>query len=253
MAIKRDLFSLDIPFDHAHAEDVLEQICREFDFIDVGSIGKSILGRSIRIITIGKGKKNVLFVGGHHGMEWITSAILYGFILDFCNEYKRQNTIYDICTRILFETRTIYIVPMLNPDGIDYAIHGVDKTNPLCSRVVGMNGSDDFSCWQANARGVDLNHNYNAGFAEYKHVERDLGILSGAPTKFSGEYAESEPETRALCNFCRSRMPELALTLHTQGEEIFYTSNCYSADRSLQLGDAVSCRSEEHTSELQSP
>ena len=31
--------------------------------------------------------------------------------------------------------------------------------------------SDDFSHWQANARGVDLNHNYDSGFYEYKKIE----------------------------------------------------------------------------------
>jgi hypothetical protein len=78
----------------------------------------------------------------------------------------------------------------------------------------------DFSEWQANARGVDLNHNYEAGFFEYKRLEEAEGITAGK-TRFSGEYPESEPETRALASFIRTLMPEAIVSLHTQGEEIF--------------------------------
>ena len=52
----------------------------------------------------------------------------------------------------------------------------------------------DFTHWQANARGVDLNHNYDAGFLEYKQIEAEQGILGGGPTRYSGECPESEPE-----------------------------------------------------------
>ena len=35
----------------------------------VGTLTRSILGRDIPMITLGKGKKTVLYVGAHHGME----------------------------------------------------------------------------------------------------------------------------------------------------------------------------------------
>ena len=112
---------------------------------------------------------------------------------------------------------------MLNPDGVDYQIRGVQKENPLYDRVGSMNGgSFDFSTWQANARGVDLNHNYDAGFREYKRIEAEANVPCGAPTRYSGQEPESEPEVRALCNFIRCQNDlRLVLTLHTQGEEIF--------------------------------
>jgi g-D-glutamyl-meso-diaminopimelate peptidase len=129
---------------------------------------------------------------------------------------------------------------MLNPDGVEYSLHGVESENVLHSRLIKMNGGSlDFSHWQANARGVDLNHNYNAGFEEYKIIERTNGISYG-PTKFSGEYSESEPETRALCSFIRFLRPELALTLHTQGEEIYYTSGERSCALSLPIVKTLS-------------
>ena len=46
-------------------------------------------------------------------------------------------------------------------------------------------GSEDFTRWQANVRGVDLNHNYDAGFDAYKQLEPSLGITGGGPTRQS--------------------------------------------------------------------
>ena len=129
---------------------------------------------------------------------------------------------------------------MLNPDGVDYSIHGVKMNNIIRERLIKMNNrTDDFTHWQANARGVDLNHNYNAGFEEYKIIEHQQNIVHGA-SKYSGEYSESEPETRALCNFVRFERPELALTLHTQGEEIYYTSGEKSSVNSLPIAKTLS-------------
>ena len=84
-----------------------------------------------------------------------------------------------------------------------------------------MSGGD-FSHWQANARGVDLNHNYKEGFDSYKAVERERGICPG-PTLYSGEYPESEPESRFAASLVRALRPCLTVSLHSQGEELYFT------------------------------
>ena len=206
-------------FDYKELEKIVSEIQSKYNFVEIGTLGNSILGKSIPRITIGKGKTSIFYIGAHHGMEWITSALLMQFTKDFCEGYRNYSSVFDISTRVIFETRKLHIIPMLNPDGVDYAIHGLEKSNVLKERLIKMNGGNDFSRWQANARGVDLNHNYCCGFKEYKIIEKSLGIFGGAPTKYSGEYSESEPETRALCNFARFEKPALALSLHTQGEE----------------------------------
>ena len=226
-------------FDHKNLEKILVKLKNKYEFIEIGTLGNSIFGKSIPRLTLGNGSKNVIYIGGHHGMEWMTSALLMQFVHDFCEEYQKGTNIFDVSTRVLFETRKIHIVPMLNPDGIDYAIHGMNENNIMHNRLLKMNGSADFSHWQANARGVDLNHNYNAGFSEYKIIEGKENITPGV-TKYSGEYPESEPETRALCNFVRFERPSLALTLHTQGEEIYYTSSEKSSPLSLSLAKTLS-------------
>ena len=206
-------------------------------------LGESVLGRSIPMITLGEGKKTFLDIGAHHGMEWMTSVLLLRFINEYGEALKEGRRIYNTHIPYLFKERRIIIVPMLNPDGVSYAIEGVSRSNPLASRLERMNPiHPDYSHWQANARGVDLNHNYDAGFAEYKQIERQLGIHGGGPTRYSGECPESEPEVGYLCNFIRFNQENIhaVLTLHTQGEEIYYTSGGEMCARSLSMAKALS-------------
>ncbi len=221
----------------------LSLFAERYPFLGFETLGESILGRSIPLITLGEGDKTFLYVGTHHGMEWITSVLLLRFINEYGEATREGRRIYHVHLPYLFKQRRILIVPMLNPDGVSYAIEGVKKENPLFERLEHMNPRHpDYSHWQANARGVDLNHNYDAGFAEYKQLERREGITGGAPTRYSGETPESEPEVGYLCNYLRFNREKIhaILTLHTQGEEIYYTSGGKTAPRSDSIAKALS-------------
>lgn len=210
--------------DHAGMLEYVDRLCGRYPFVTYNYLGNSILGRGIPLLSIGRGKRAFLYVGAHHGMEWMTSLILLRFVSELCDAHVNHRSPYGICTSLLLEHCTLHVVPMLNPDGVEYQLHGLNEENPLYERVLRMNGgSADFSHWQANARGVDLNHNYSAGFAEYKRLEAENGILEGAPTRFSGEYPASEPEVAALCGFIAFEEDLCGLlTLHTQGREIYF-------------------------------
>ncbi len=214
------------PLDWQELSRITSLFAERYPFLTVTSLGNSILGKSIPVFRLGNGARHALYVGAHHGMEWITGILLLRFVNEFCEYYRTQKTVYRISLPIFWEEFTLHVIPMLNPDGVDYQIHGVDTENPLRRRVLDMNGgSEDFSSWQANARGVDLNHNYDAGFAEYKRIEAEASIPCGAPTRYSGQAPESEPEVRALCDYIRFHASiKPILTLHTQGEEIYYRS-----------------------------
>ena len=201
-------------------------ISERFPGTESSFIGTSILGRGILCLRIGHGKSASLFVGAHHGMEHITSLLLVKFLEDALS-CERSNTRlaggFDV--RYILAHRSIYVIPMLNPDGVEIEIHGADTAGPLKERLISMNGGNlNFASWQANARGVDLNHNYDAGFSECRKLEKEHGIYSGGPTRYGGEHPESEPETAALCRLTRFLSPELrcAVALHTQGEEIYW-------------------------------
>ena len=210
-------------FDYATLMERLHHLANTYSFLNLSYMGTSILDRAIPVLHIGNGNRRVLYVGAHHGMEWITSLVLTQFLEELCEIVESKRKVCGIYPCDLLDGYTLSVIPMLNPDGVEYQIHGVEENNPLRDRLLEMNdGSEDFSAWQANARGVDLNHNYDAGFAEYKQLEKEQNMKKGAPTRYSGECAESEPEVAALCNLMRFSAPwKGVMTLHTQGEEIF--------------------------------
>ena len=113
-------------------------------------------------------------------------------------------------------------MPCVNPDGVELRYHGAEAS-PLYERQMRMSGGD-FSTWQSNARGVDLNHNYDFAFHEYSEISRRMGIVAGA-TLFGGEYPESEPETKGIANLVRTLAPSAVVSLHSQGEEIYSFPN----------------------------
>ncbi len=229
------------PMDHSTMMGVLEEFVSRYPQMSVSVIGESILGRRIPMIFLGdnegRERRRVLYIGTHHGMEWITTAVLLRFINEYCELLRGDGMAEGVRVKRLHESCGIYVLPMLNPDGAEYVINGVSEDHVMYGRLLSMNGgSTDFSHWQANARGVDLNHNYNAGFAEYKNQEAEQGIFGGAPTRYSGESPESEPETAYLCNYLRfSRAFDAVLTLHTQGEEIYYHSGDVCAPTSEKI------------------
>lgn len=214
---------------HKDLIEKLEELSAENEIFNYYYIGESVLSRKIPIITLGdpSAKKSILYVATHHATENICTSALLSFIEEYLEAYSSIRQICQINLRYLFKMRKIYIVPMLNPDGVEYRLNGIDDTNPIKGRIIGYNsGSMDFSKWNSNARGVDLNHNYNASFEQYKEYEKENKITAG-PSKFSGEAPESEPEIQALTSFIRYYSDELQgiLTLHSQGEEIYYKSN----------------------------
>ena len=103
-------------------------------------------------------------------------------------------------------------MPLLNPDGADIVAGRIRHPRFLSEK----------SRWQANYRGVDLNHNYDAGFHLAKEMVEREGIKGPHYTKYGGEAPFSEPETKAIRDLCEKIPFDLAVALHSQGEEIYY-------------------------------
>ncbi|MEA4825454.1 MAG: M14 family metallocarboxypeptidase, partial [Clostridium sp.] len=147
---------------------------------------------------------------------------------------------YDI--RDIWNRSTIYIMPMVNPDGVDLVIDGLQRDNPYYAQLIQWNnGSTDFSqVWEANIRGVDLNHNYDASWNLSKAAEAAYGISGPGPTRYSGPYPESETETKAVADFTRSHNFRLVLAYHSQGEVIYWTYLNIIPPDSRRIGELFS-------------
>lgn len=212
---------------------------REFSELSVQTVGRSLLGRELPCLSFGRGRDAVLYVGAHHGMEHITSALVLRFVREFLSS-GRDASICGVSCAYLRARFRYFVLPMQNPDGVSLSVGGLGTAGILSERLLRMNGgSSDFTKWQANARGVDLNHNYDAGFWEYKRLEGKLGIYGGGPTRYAGEYPLSEPESAAVAALLRAVAPVGILTLHTQGGEIYYTAGGYALPRCASVARAM--------------
>jgi g-D-glutamyl-meso-diaminopimelate peptidase len=109
------------------------------------------------------------------------------------------------------------------------------KYKPLVEEV-----SDNTDKWQANARGVDINHNFNAGWCTLKERELSRNIKCPSPTRFGGNCPESEPETKALTGLCQRTDFERAIALHSQGREIYCSFGKHTPVLSFRLASVFS-------------
>lgn len=196
-----------------------------YPFIQVGTAGKSVLGKNLYYIKLGTGPNQVFYNGAHHGLEWITSVLLMKFIEDFSEAYVEGGILRGYNVRDIWKQSTIYILPMVNPDGVDLVINGLQRDNPYYSRLIQWNkGSTNFSTdWEANNRGVDLNHNYDASWELSKAAEASYGVYGPGPTRYSGTMPESEPESKAVADFTRNHNFRLVIAYHSQGKVIYWT------------------------------
>ncbi len=200
--------------------EYIEKLCKKYPRISKRAIGCSILGRKIEALEIGKGKKKLLIVGVHHAAEWITGLAALRFAEEIAKDFQ-------------LEDKRIIIIPLLNPDGVEVEQNGAEGGDIFCERLISQNGCNDFSLWQANVRGVDLNHNYDAKWIEGKKHEKELGIFGGGRTRYSGEFPESEPETAALTALVRAMGIDCVIALHSQGEEIYADFDGETPDEEL--------------------
>ncbi|MED3622915.1 M14 family metallopeptidase [Neobacillus thermocopriae] len=190
-----------------------------YPFMQVNTIGESVLGNDIPELLIGNGTKRIHYNASFHANEWITTPVLMTFINDYLLSLTNQNLIRGIVTSRLYEQTSLSIVPMVNPDGVSLVINGPPEPEPWRSRVVELNrGRTDFSDWKANIRGVDLNDQFPAKWEE----ERARNPDEPGPRDYGGERPLSEPEAVAMAELTRRRDFARVLAFHTQGRVIYW-------------------------------
>ncbi|MBZ4645935.1 MAG: LysM peptidoglycan-binding protein [Clostridia bacterium] len=220
----------------------IKGIKARYPFIEVGIAGQSVLGRNLYYIKLGDGPNQVFYNAAHHALEWITSVVLMKFVEDFASAYAEGRSIRGYNVRDIGKQSTIYIMPMVNPDGISLVLDGLQADNPYYEELIGWNnGRTNFSeVWQANIRGVDLNHNYDAAWELSKQAEPLYGIYGPGPTRYSGPCPESEPESKAVADFTRTHNFRLVLAYHSQGEVIYWDFMNMASPKVRKIGEALS-------------
>lgn len=92
-----------------------------YPFLTIDVLGKTVLGRPIYQVTIGTGIRRAGYNAAHHANEWITTPILMKFLEQCAAGIMEDGNIGTIPCRRLFQSYTLDLVPMVNPDGVGFA------------------------------------------------------------------------------------------------------------------------------------
>ncbi|HWO02515.1 MAG TPA: M14 family metallopeptidase, partial [Blastocatellia bacterium] len=183
------------------------------DLAQYVTLGTSFEGREIFALKITRGaalddasKPDALITGCHHAREWISVEAPVYFANQLINRYATDDQI-----RYLADHLQIWIVPIVNPDGLTYS-----QRSPNDSL-------DGVRLWRKNRRtfsfgnclssvGVDLNRNYpyqwriqgDDACPDYctggkRCIDDDIGASDDPENEiYRGPSAASEPEVKAI-------------------------------------------------------
>ncbi len=231
-----------IEYDYLKRKKIIDALCCRNPILQSFRIGKSCGGREITALKIHSDTEYVLFAAAFHGSEHITSNVLLMFIEDFCDAYQRNGSLCGIKVRKALGNRGVIFVPCVNPDGCEISICGALGCGKEAGNIYKM-CQGDFAHYNANLRGVDINHNFDAGWIQLRQLERKEGILGPAPSRFGGDRPHSEPETMAMVNLCEEYDIHHALALHSQGEVIYWSYNGLESNKSKQMAEIMAATS----------
>lgn len=224
---------------------VVEGLKARYPFLKTGSIGRSVRGMELLSITIGTGPKEVFYSASHHGNEWLTTPVLLKYTEQYAAAYAFGGALYSVPAKTLYETATLYLVPMVNPDGVDLAT-GALKDGPDFERAKGYAANYPAipfpTGWKANINGIDTNLQYPANWEQAKEIKFAQGFTSPAPRDYVGPAPLTAPESRAVYRFTEQHSFRLILAYHSQGEIIYWKYLNYLPPRSYEIarmmGDA---------------
>ncbi len=195
------------------------------ELIELDSIGQSVEGRELLLIKFGKGDKKIFVCGTHHAREYICTTYLMYATDRYAYSYANTGFWNNFNVKQILDNVTFYIVPMVNPDGVNLVQNGVSSTkNPEYIKSMSINESPKYgySAWKSNVNGVDINWNYDKDWT----YERTKGPRGS--TGFNGYAPNSEPETVAMTNIIDSIPFKAFLSFHTQGKLIYYCDDIFN-------------------------
>jgi len=195
---------------HSYAELEADLLALESDhpeIVRVHVIGQSVENRNLYAVKISdnvdwnENEAEVLFLGCHHAREWISVEVPF-----LIARHLAVNYVSDAEIKRMVDHSEIWIVPLINPDGLEYSIHF-------------------YRYWRKNRKnngdgsyGVDLNRNYG-----YQWGCDDEGS-SPDPSSFvfRGESPFSEAETKAVRDFMSQKSFRALVSYHSYSQIILY-------------------------------
>lgn len=166
--------------------------------------------RNIFVIRFGEqnASHHILVQANMHAREIMTGKLAMDLLLQLISDHP--DGLDDIC---------FHILPMVNPDGVDIAVNGADAIHDqkLQKEIVSILKNERIPAgdWKANARGVDLNRNFDAGWEKLK-------VRTPGSQRYRGESPLSERESKALASYVEKYPFAATISLHSKGSLIYW-------------------------------
>ena len=191
---------------------------------DQGLADRDILAMKISDnVAVDEDEPEVLIVGLHHAREWTSSEIALELAVNLTDGYQNDSR-----TSWLVDNREIWIIPVVNPDGLDYAL----GTDPAWRKNRHENGDGTY--------GVDLNRNY--GGSMNGDPAGEWGGIGSSNVSSNETYCGvgpfSEPETQAIRDLVLGHNFTLVLDYHSYGELVMWPWG-YGYNKTPDDGDFV--------------
>ena len=230
----------DIPMTSALCEQTILELVKTYPFLRTELLTETAFGRKIRTLVIGTGPRKVIYSAAHHANEWITTPVLLKFAEEFAEAIQNEGAIFGIDAKTLAAAATIYMVPMVDPDGVDLvtgAITAGEGQYEIARLMAENYPSIPFpDGWKANLLGVDLNLQYPAGWMKAREIKFSQGFTRPGPRDYVGRAPLDQKESRALAGYTEYIDPALILAYHAQGKEIYWQFDDIEVPGAEELG-----------------
>lgn len=231
----------DIPMTSALCEDTIRQLLDAYPFLRSEVLTTTAFGRPVQTLVIGQGERQVIYSASHHANEWITTPLLLKFAEELAEAIQSNGTLFGVPAQNISRAATIYLVPMVDPDGVDLVTGAIEPGTleyESANRIADNFPDIPFpNGWKANLLGVDLNLQYPAGWLQAREIKFRQGFTRPAPRDYVGRAPLNQRESIALARFTEDLDPALVLAYHTQGKVIYWQFQDYVVPGARELGE----------------
>ena len=230
-----------VPITAESCDRMIQEIVKTYPFCRTEVLSRTAFQRTLRTLVIGTGPRKVIYSASHHANEWITSLVLLKFAEELAAAIQNGGSIFDRSAQEISDAATIYMVPMVDPDGVDLVVGAItegDIQYDIARRLAQDYPTIPFpDGWKANLLGVDLNLNYPAGWLQAREIKFGQGFTTPGPRDYVGRAPLNQFETQALAGYTEVIDPALVLAYHSQGKEIYWNFRDYEVPGARELGE----------------
>lgn len=234
----------EIPYSSLLTGLLLKGLAMRYPFLRVYEIGRSVMGQRMMAVTMGSGTKQVGYNAAHHANEWITVPVLLRFLEEYAAAYATGGSVGGLSARALFETATLHMVPLVNPDGVDLVTGALSPLDSFYTQAMALAAHYPEipfpDGWKSNISGVDLNLQYPAGWEVARRIKFSQGYTRPGPRDYVGSEPLITPENRAMVKWTREQDFALTLSYHTQGRTIYWQYQNQAPAEARTIGEAMS-------------